>query len=329
MDNQEKPKGPTKPAMQKTPHDAAVKKSFEDLVLAAMFFRLILPQYITNKINWDTLELLKDTFVTDTLKRNNLDLLFRVQLVDNRALCLMLVFEHKSYLPGLNDSIDLQLMNYQMAVYNTLHAAHVRNNEALHEADQQGQALKLPKVVPVVLYHGNRKWNLPNWQQMTEVAGVPEADALPGLSHSYILHDLHAMTDQELQQFYSKAARLLLVALCLKHSHDDDFIGTLPRLYQLAKEATAPNEAVEIIDALAVYLGYLVEPEQYQYVLQITGQIDNALNNKVMNIIEAAELRGEAKGEARGIAKGEARGIAKGEANQSKNMAIKMLHQAN
>ena len=60
-----------------------------------------------------------------------------------------------------------------------------------------------------------------------------------------------------------------------------------------------------------------------------TAPIDNALNNKVMNIIEAAELRGEAKGEARGIAKGEARGIAKGEANQSKNMAIKMLHQAN
>ena len=289
MENQDKLAGGKAPKKNGNPHDAAVKKTFEDTLLAAMFFRLILPERLTKKINWDTLELLKDTFVTDTLKRHYLDLLFKVSLVDNTQVCLMLVFEHKSYLPGHDESIDLQLMNYQMAVYNSLYAQYKSNNAALHDLELPGQPLKLSKVVPVVLYHGSRKWNLPSWQQLTALEGLPEADQLPGLNHSYYLHDLQAMTDEELQQFYQNTAKLLLLALCLKHSHDNDFLGTLPKLYQLAKEVTAPTEAVEIIDALAVYLGYLVEPAQYQYVLQVTSQIDHTLNSKVMNIIEAAE----------------------------------------
>ncbi len=281
---------------EQTPHDAMVKKAFENKLLAMMFFSLVLPRHMTRRINWQTLEPAKDTFVTGNLKRLNLDLLFTVRYHDNTMVCLMLMLEHKSYLPDNDESIDLQLINYQTAVYNHQHARHQHANKTRRDEGQPLERLKFSKVVPVVLYHGDRPWKVKTWKQMVSVDGLPEADDLPGLAHTYVLQDLHKMTDQELQQFYKEASQLLMMTLCLKHCHDKQFIEKLPKLYQLAKEVTTPAQAVEIIDALGVYLGYLVEPEDYPRVLTITEQIDTTLNRKFMSIIEYAEKRGKAEG---------------------------------
>ncbi len=285
---------------EQTPHDAMIKKAFEDKLLAIMFFRLVLPRHIASKINWQTLEPAKDTFVTDNLKRLNIDLLFTVRYYDNTMVCLMLMLEHKSYLPDQHDSIDLQLINYQAAVYTHQYGQHQKANEARKAKGQPAEPLKFSKIIPVVLYHGNRPWKVKSWKALLSVEGVPEADDLPGLAHTYVLQDLQKMTEGELQQFYKDTSKLLVMALCLKHCHHKQFIDKLPQLYQLAREMTKPAQAVEIIDALGVYLGYLVEPEDYPRVLTITEQIDTDLNRKFMSIIEYTEKKGIAEGIAKG-----------------------------
>ncbi|MEM0952480.1 MAG: Rpn family recombination-promoting nuclease/putative transposase [Cyanobacteria bacterium P01_H01_bin.74] len=270
MEEQEKQSNGDSTVREQTPHDALVKKAFENRLLAILFFKLVLPKKLAKKINWQTLEPVKDTFVTDRLKRLNLDLLFRVRYYDNTEVCLMLLLEHKSYLPDSDESIDLQLIRYQTAVYTEQEVQHQLANKARKEQGHPTRRLKFNRVIPVVLYHGNRSWNVSSWQEMLSAGGVGEADGLPGLDHSYVLHDLHSKTDAELQSFYREASQLLMLALCLKHSHDKQFIAKLPRLYALAREVTAPEQAVEIIDALGEYLGYLVEPDDYDRVFTIT-----------------------------------------------------------
>ena len=82
------------------PHDAFVKEVFSHKEQAEDFLRNYLPQDICRLINFDSLTLVKNSFVDEDLKKYFSDLLYEVQL-SSRPGFIYLLFEPKALLKDL------------------------------------------------------------------------------------------------------------------------------------------------------------------------------------------------------------------------------------
>ena len=77
------------------PHDAFVKEIFSHKEQAEDFLKNYLPQDICRLIDFNSLAIVKDSFVDEDLKKHFSDLLYEVQL-SSRPGFIYLLFEHKS-----------------------------------------------------------------------------------------------------------------------------------------------------------------------------------------------------------------------------------------
>jgi hypothetical protein len=75
------------------PHDTIFKAAFEHPVHAAGLFRDLLPNSLTDALDWDTLALEPGSFVDPSLIKSHSDLLFSAQL-DGQKLLLYVLLEH-------------------------------------------------------------------------------------------------------------------------------------------------------------------------------------------------------------------------------------------
>ncbi len=119
------------------PHDAYFKSLFGRTSTARQFFRLYLPPEMVWELDLRTLELDKDSFVSERLREYFSDLVYRVRRKDGNAAFIHLLLEHKS---TPDRWTALQLLGYQFELW--------------ERAKESGGPL--PLIVPVVLYHGQR-----------------------------------------------------------------------------------------------------------------------------------------------------------------------------
>ena len=119
-------------------HDSFVKNILGREVYARDFIRYYLPEKITSQLDLDTLEVSSKSFVSDELKENLTDLVMSLQFKNRDLAEIYMLIEHKSNLFHLT---KLQLFGY------------------LNEAWQNKRKDELPIIIPVVFYHGKKKWN--------------------------------------------------------------------------------------------------------------------------------------------------------------------------
>ena len=124
------------------PHDAFVKEVFSHKEHAEDFLENYLPQDICRLIDFDSLTLVKDSFVDENLKEHFSDLLYEVQ-INSRDGFIYLLFEHKSIPERFT---GLQLLRYMVKIWDLYLKQH-------HEPI-------LPVIIPLVIYNGHRKWTI-------------------------------------------------------------------------------------------------------------------------------------------------------------------------
>ncbi len=287
----------TKPSK---PHDAFFKKSMSKLALARLLFQLLLPEEVAEGIDWATLQPAKDSLVTKKLKRLNLDLLYTVRYFDNTELMLMLVIEHKSGTPLLDDVIELKLMEYEFEVYQAVVNQRKEENQARRKVKAPAIEQPFPNMSTVVVHHGRSPWNAPDWQQRRGLNQLPANKRPRGMRYTYYLHDLSRMTNEEVLAFYKDSAELLVMALLMKHSHNKS-LNKLEELLLLARDIKTAQDGFELFHEVSEYMLTFTEPENYDHVIEIAGLFDPHLKNDVMTIAEAFKLEGEIKGKAEGL----------------------------
>ncbi len=120
------------------PHDSFVRNILGREIYARDFIRYYLPAEITSELDLDTLEVSSKSFVSDELKESLTDLVMTLQFKNKDLAEIYLLIEHKSNLYHLT---RLQLFGY------------------LNEALQNKRKKELPTIIPVVFYHGKKKWS--------------------------------------------------------------------------------------------------------------------------------------------------------------------------
>jgi hypothetical protein len=119
--------------------------------------------------------------VDERLREHRSDLLYCVQRQAGGAAFVYLLFEHKS---DPDEFTQLQTLRYLTQIWETV---------------AKPQAGKLPPIIVVVFYHGNRPWRAPrNFHALTALAGAEELKRYVP-EFEYHLCDLSQYTDEELK----------------------------------------------------------------------------------------------------------------------------------
>ncbi len=213
------------------PHDKLFRETWSDKKVATDFLRHYLPRDVLSLIDLNSLEICKDSFVEDDLKEYHSDLLYKV-LLDGHEGYVYLLFEHKSYPDRL---IHLQLSEYMLKIW--------RLNL------KQTKSHILPIIIPMVLYHGQKKWNYGTKFSMLFPKCSERLSAyLPDFE--FILQDLTQYSDDEIRGM----ALSRIVMLLFKHISDPDIAQKLPVIFSFMREITESEGGLRFLEKILRYL---------------------------------------------------------------------------
>jgi predicted transposase/invertase (TIGR01784 family) len=266
------------------PHDKFFKDALTQPGAARIFLRDYLPAEVAATLDLTRLQLVKDSFVDETLQEQFSDLLYEVGLRDGGNAYVGVLFEHKSYVDPL---VALQVLRYMVRVWD-------------YSLRQRGQ---IWPIIPVVVYHGAARWTVAtNFQALFNLPAalrpyVPE--------YHYALSDLSAYSDEEIK----RTAELGVGLLLLKHIFQPDLRELLPAVIALWYTM---HEQPHTLGYLEAVIRYVMSAGQAITVEDVRRALEEAAEEgtELMGTIAQELLRqGEQRGEQRGLRKGLLAGI--------------------
>jgi predicted transposase YdaD len=123
------------------PHDKLVKSTFSDLDTARAFLKAHLPEAVSNRADWSTLQLVSGSFIDPEFSATASDLLYTVQ-IDRQPALLYILFEHQN---REHRFMGLRLLTSMCHIWN----GHLRDHPRIE---------KLPPILPLVLAQDNKPW---------------------------------------------------------------------------------------------------------------------------------------------------------------------------
>jgi predicted transposase/invertase (TIGR01784 family) len=212
------------------PHDRLFRETLSDRDTAADFLKNYLPEEILKLTDLNSLEICKESFVEDDLKEYYSDLLYRVTISDEEAYIYFL-FEHKSY---PDREIFLQLPGYMLGIW---------------RLERKQKESFLPLIVPIVLYHGKRKWMYgTRFSSMFSESSRKLSEYIPDFG--FVLRDLTQYSDEEIRGEVTCRTVLLL----FRHIFDDDIAEKLPAVFSLMSEITESEGGLRFLEKILRYL---------------------------------------------------------------------------
>jgi predicted transposase/invertase (TIGR01784 family) len=269
------------------PHDKLFRKTWSNIDVAKDYLTNYLPGPLLKRIDLDSLEISKDSFIEKELEDYYSDILYKVGIAGRKGF-VYLLFEHKSYPDRL---IHLQLLSYMLKIWQ-LHRSQVKKSP-------------LPVIIPIVFYHGRKKWSGGLRLSALFSNHDPELQAyIPDFG--FILHDLTQYPDDQIKG----NVLFRTVALLFKHIFDPDITDKLPGILSLLKELSQKETGIEYIESLLRYLLSTVEEISAEGMKTILEHsLPNINGDLVMTLAEKWKKEGFEQGIQQGVQQGLLEGI--------------------
>lgn len=198
------------------PHDRFFKEVFSHTEAAAEFFAAFLPKEIVVLLDLSKIEQVKDSFIDPSLQEHLSDLIYRVPLKSGSEAYIYALVEHKS---SPDKWVAVQILRYEVATW---------------DAEIKARAKRLTPIIPIVFYHGAKKWNVPReFSSLVNFAGnealreyVPE--------FRYHLTDLSQYEDEAIREAIANVI-LLVMMLLMKNIFKKDLKKKLAEIIRLMK----------------------------------------------------------------------------------------------
>jgi predicted transposase/invertase (TIGR01784 family) len=272
--------------MSTTPHDALFRAVFSQAEHARGELRAVVPAVLADTVDWSTLAIRPDSLVDAALNRQYTDLQYSAKLRDGGEVRVCFLFEHQSSLPteGL---MGLRLLSYQVGIWEDLHRDHPN-------------AKKLPMIIPIVMYHGDRPWSEPRpFDALLDIPDSVRPAVEPYLVRfSYVLHDLSKISDDELRAGARRTALSKLASMCFKYARTRaDFIKILSGWMGVAREvARAPNGLAALEQVMRYILKVNEHVEQKALEALLESEIGPEAKDIVVTLIEQGRQAGRQEG---------------------------------
>lgn len=268
-------------------HDRYFRAAMSQPEVARDFFDAYLPQEIKKRVDLQTLQLCKESFIDEKLQLQITDLLFSINFRDQQGY-LYLLTEHQS-------SAD-KLMPFRICKY------------IFSIMDQHLKKSKekiLPVVYPLIYYNGKIKYS--HSTDLFTLFGAYNDLAKQVLLQPIRLIDLTAVTDEELKQHIWSG----IMGLSMKRNlmQNTTFFKTIISLLHNIEK----NNVEDYINVTLAYLAQIIDVSNRETFLEsMRESLSCNLGEKAMTIAESWIEEGIQKGIQKGIEKGIQQGIEKG-----------------
>jgi len=289
-------------------HDESYKLFFSHPQMITDLLRGFVHESWVGELDWNTLEAVKSSFVSDNLRRREEDVIWRVRWREQWLyIYILLAFQSQ-----VDPFMAVRVMVYLGLLYQDL-----IKREKLKSGD------RLPPVLPIVLYNGGNRWSAAE-ELSNLITVVPElATYRPQLR--YLLLDEGRLSEAEL------SSRNLVAALFrLENSRTREDIQ---QVLTCLLEWLEGTEQDSLRRAFTVWLKQVLLPKRLPAVsipqLSELQEVKTMLAETVQKWYDEATakglMEGMAKGLTEGMAKGLTEGVAKGLAEGKAEMLISLL----
>ena len=177
------------------PHDSLFRGVFSDQAAAVGLLRGYLPESVGVRLRWSTLSLQDTSFVDAELRDSEADLLYEIRQHSGRRLWLYVLLEHQS---EPDRWMRWRLLRYCGRIWE-------------RDRRRNRRRLSLRPIVPMVLYHGPRRWSWPREFAELFPAGMQQWSWLPHWEH--LLIDLGALGPERVRgELKGRIAQLSMIA---------------------------------------------------------------------------------------------------------------------
>jgi predicted transposase YdaD len=271
------------------PHDHFFRDSFGQRELVADFCQHYLPAEVAAMLDADPVawELRAESFIDETLGGHFSDLLYLTRLFDGMEAYVYLLFEHKS---APEPTIALQLLRYKVGIW---------------ERDRRERPGKpLRPILPVVVYHGRRRWRVPlNFAGLME---APEAWRGFCLDFQYLLIDISRHGPEPVMGEPRLQGRLL----ALRAAFTRDLVAALVEILDRLERVGEIELQVRDLDTILLYLSATPAGQTPKRVREAMNEAVQTRGGEMVNDWELYKEELRAEGLEQGLERGLRQGIA-------------------
>jgi len=290
-------------------HDKFFKKVFSNIENVRDFLYTSLPLDIQSSIALDNITIDPTSYISNEMKDNFCDIVVKTKLKGTGMpvpyVDIYMVMEHKSY---YDKAIFVQLLKYMLLMW---------------EKDiAEKKPLRI--IIPLVFYHGKRKWDIP--LQFIKQFKISDEIKKYLLNFEYILFDTN--TENFENDPILKDNVFLLTALILMRSAFKKDWESVIKIFEFWKEKGFFPNTEELMGFL-IYITATkdIKPEiliKYLEANKEGGQIMATLAQRwVQEGKEEGLKEGLKEGIEKGIEKGKEEGLKKGNLENAKKMLLK------
>lgn len=163
-------------------HDKVFKSALADSRVARDFLEQHLPLNVQAAIDFNTLRITNESYITKELAAFSSDIVYQVCLKETDQLAYVyILIEHQS---SINPVMPFRLWNYCALIWD--------------KYLKQTQANTLPLIFPLVFYHGDAPYSGP--RKIADLIQAPKDLIESALFGAFHLVDTHEISDDELRQ---------------------------------------------------------------------------------------------------------------------------------
>ncbi|MBI1290095.1 hypothetical protein GC173_02460 [bacterium] len=275
------------------PHDRMFRELFTRLDSAAGFLREVIPRAVSERCSWEELQIVPGTWVDEEFNEFESDLLYRVPM-QGGELGLYVLLEHQS---TPDRWMPLRLLIYMTRIW----------QEMRKQGTTDGW---LAPVMPIVVYQGARRWEVPT--SLGELFALSD-EAREGLApflpaFEYALFDLSHTTAIP----GGIETRVVLDIMRAVMQGREAYLKALEGASGPMQEMLNEERTALLIEKLLRYALLVDSKASRLDVKMILETSPGALKEKTMSIAEELIQEGLEKGIQQGIEEGMERGLCAG-----------------
>ncbi len=259
-------------------HDKFFKELFSKREEVSEFVSKTLPKQLVEKLNLEKLELDKTEYIDKKLKTSFSDIVYNCVYGKDTKIKITLLFEHKSYPESYP---HFQLLGYMLNIWQT----------------QINQKQNLTPIIPIIFYHGERKWTQKPLEKYFENLDETLQKFIP--EFDYQLIDTSTYTDQQIKELF-ESLELQIGLLIMKNIYNEQkILQEISEIFAGINQILQTEKGEQFFDTIISYLFYATELETSKIVEKM-----RTISPKAGEKFVSTAMRLQMKGEKQGIVKG-------------------------
>ena len=231
-------------------NDKVLHNRFNSIMMRLFTYRIVIKELFVvfigepwvSKLDFDTIEDLSKDFISPKeLGEFQSDLLWKIKLKDSDE--EIYVYIHLEFQSTPDRLMPFRFLNYQYLVYNKI--MDIRKDK------EKGK--KLPFILPVLFYHGERKWNFET--DISELIEIPIKEAkkyIPSFNFFKIM--INEKTYEELSKYESVLAANFA---CNTVKSKEEFMNAVLNVSNLIKSTIPKEQRLVLSEDIAKYLSFI------------------------------------------------------------------------